>query len=96
MAQHVKEVSMTGLACPECRQSLHTPMLLGERIIKIRPATGEMTICLRCSSVLAFEGQPLSVRLADASDLAALDDDTLDRLQLARIAVQTYRHQHTP
>jgi len=87
---------MTKLACPECRHPFAAPMTLGERIVKIRPAAGEMTICLNCSSVLAFDGQPLSVRLADVADLATLDDEALDNLYLARLTVQTYRHQHTP
>jgi len=82
------------LACPKCGRAFSVPVTLGERIINVRPKSGEMTICLNCASVLTFEGQPLSARLANAVDLAALDDDTLDNLYLARVTVQTYRHQH--
>lgn len=86
----------TDLACPQCDHSLGVPTAVGEMLIAIRPAPGDMSICVNCAAIIAFDGQPLAVRLADAADLAELPEELLDSLYLSRMAVQTYRHQHTP
>ena len=84
---------MIELACPECKHTFDAHTVIGEGLLTMRPQPGDMTVCLHCAEILQFEANGL--RLADAVDLAELDEDVLDELALARHAIRTMRYQHT-
>lgn len=88
---NVSREGVVPTACPVCETNLDAASC--PKDAKARPQPGDLSVCIRCATILCFVGARggVTVRKATNLELATLGDDEREALEKTRRAVLRLR-----